>query len=387
MSITVKDLLELDSLKSFHLVAGSSGLSRPIEGAGIVDWEFAEGVLVDTIKFERNSLVISSLLFAKEDQCLIYNAVESLINYGVCAMAYKDIFIKELPEEVIKLANDQKFPIFVFDAAFFEDILVEVRDAVQAADQLKAKSEALRLLLKSDLSQIDVQKTAKKINTNFMKNTLAAYLSCDEGFCDGEIIRIIENSSHNKKDIHEITISSYNNGVMIIVSANHYNSKKFKEVINELLSTTILHKTKIITSGFSKVHLWEELNHTVKEAFDACTAAKLGNKETLDYQEIGVYQFLIPNRDFESLLKFMNEYLNPILDKKNNQTKELLDTAIAFIRGGGNFKSVSEELHIHENTLRYRLSKLHKLLNPGSVEFEFYQNLTIAIKVYLIQNI
>lgn len=82
----------------------------------------------------------------------------------------------------------------------------------------------------------------------------------------------------------------------------------------------------------------------------------------------------------------MHGFLKPVLDKNNNQAKELLDTAIAFIRGGGNFKLVSEELHIHENTLRYRLNKLHKMLNPNRTEFEFYQNLSVAIKLYLFQD-
>lgn len=386
MSITVKDLLELDSFKSFRLVAGSSGLDRLIEGGGIVDWEFAEGVLVDTIKFESHSFVISSLLFAKNDQHLIYHAVQSLIKSGISAMAYKDILFKELPEEVLKLADDEQFPIFVFNAAYFEDILVEIRDAVQAASQLKEKSEALDSLLKNDLSRTDVQKISKRVSSSYLKNTFAAYLSSSDGFYDGEIIRLAENSSHNKKDNQYITISSYNHGAMIIISADHYNLKKYKETINGLLSTTILHKTQF-SLGFSNVHPWEELDYTVKEAFNACIAARLENKECLDYKEIGFYQFLIPNKDFESLLKYMNEYLDPILDTKNNQTKELLDTAIAFIRGGGSFKTVSEELHIHENTLRYRLSKLHKLLNPSSTEFEFYQNLTVAIKTYLIRHI
>ena len=219
-----------------------------------------------------------------------------------------------------------------------------------------------------------------------MKNTFAVYIACDEGFFDGEIIRIIANSSHIKKDRHELTITSYHNGVMIIVSANHSNWKKFKEVIDELLLTTILHKDNI-TTGTSIIHPLEELDYTVKEAHNACIAAKLENKANLHYQDIGVYKFLIPNRDLEALLRFKNEFLSPILDLKNNQTKELLDTAITFIRSEGNFKSVSEELHIHENTLRYRLSKIHKRLNPGSTEFEFYQNLSIAIKMHLIQSV
>lgn len=383
MALIVQDLLELNTLKSFRLIAGATGLEKPVEGIGIVDWEFTEGVLGESAKFDANSFVISSLLFAKEDRNLIINAVEKLIFSGVSAMAYKDVIVKELPAEAIQLADERDFPIFVFDNTYFEDILMEINDAIQAAKLMSGRSEALELLLTDSLSSNDMQAVLKKITTKNCKNSFAAFLTSDKGFSDGEIIRLFENSKKFDTETLHITVGNYNKGAILIVSADHLNRKQYKSVIEDLLSRTIMQKSNHKV-GYGNIHPWEELNNTIREAYEACIVANLENQESLDYQDIGVYQFLLPNRDRKTHVKYMKEFLGPILDLKNHQTRELLETAIAFVRGGGNFKSVSEDLHIHENTLRYRLSKLHKTLDPNNSEFEFYQNLSLAIKMYLI---
>ena len=79
MALTVKDILKLPSLKKFSLVTGAGGLDNAIISAGIADYEFAEGIDYDlSHAFERDSLVISSLLFAKGAPSLILPAIKLL---------------------------------------------------------------------------------------------------------------------------------------------------------------------------------------------------------------------------------------------------------------------------------------------------------------------
>lgn len=385
MALFVKELLELESFKTFRLVAGKEGIGRRIESAGIADWEFVQGIANDSIKFEKNSLVISSLLFARENESSLYKAIEYLIHSGVSAMAYKEVFIKELPETVLRLADVERFPIFAFDSAYFEDVLVEVHNSITMANQLSIKSEMLTSIMKHDLDRNDVLKNAKKINAKFMKYICAAFFHCQEGYSDGDIIRISENNNNLKNTNYEISTCSYENDIMFLISSNHEDSRKINEIIKNLLTLTILHKEKP-TLGISKMHQLEELDAAAKEAYDACVVAQIEGKPVMNFENIGIYQFVVPNRDTEAVQMFMRNFLEPIIDKNNAQTAELMGTAITFIKGCGNFKAVSESLHIHENTLRYRLGKLHKLLDPNSTEFEFYNNLNTAIKIYLIQN-
>ena len=75
----------------------------------------------------------------------------------------------------------------------------------------------------------------------------------------------------------------------------------------------------------------------------------------------------------------MEEYLAPLLC--NNE--ELLNTACTYIKSKGDLDKTAESLYCHKNTVRYRLNKIHEILDPKSNEKEFNENLSIAIRIYL----
>lgn len=66
MALTIKDLLLLQSLQKFRILAGYKGLSHYVTSAGIGDYEFCSDIdYPHETAFEKDSFVLSSLLFAK----------------------------------------------------------------------------------------------------------------------------------------------------------------------------------------------------------------------------------------------------------------------------------------------------------------------------------
>ena len=73
-------------------------------------------------------------------------------------------------------------------------------------------------------------------------------------------------------------------------------------------------------------------------------------------------------------------------DQKYNS--ELLQTAIVYVKLGGNIKNTAKSINLHENTVRYRINKIKEIFNTTNSEFEFYEELALGIKLHLIhQNI
>ena len=128
MALTVEKILTLPALRKLKLIAGRGGLERDIVSAGIVDYEFVEELNYDlSDAFEKDSLVISSLLFAKDNPSLIFPAIKKLNEYGVSAFAFKSIIYENLPDEAISYADENDFPIFSYkDGTWFENIIFEV---------------------------------------------------------------------------------------------------------------------------------------------------------------------------------------------------------------------------------------------------------------------
>ena len=113
MALTVKDLLNLKQMKKMKLIAGEKGLEHIVVTSNIADYEFSPEIKPDnTLVFEADSFVVSSLLYAKDDAALILSSIKELYEYGAAAFAFKDIIYKELPSDVIDFANEHSFPIF-----------------------------------------------------------------------------------------------------------------------------------------------------------------------------------------------------------------------------------------------------------------------------------
>ncbi|SKC73249.1 PucR family transcriptional regulator ligand-binding domain-containing protein [Maledivibacter halophilus] len=91
MSITVLEAMKLDTFKNFRLIAGHRGFENKIERVGILDYEYDKRIEGQLYKgqFEKAQFVISSLLFAKDDASLIFDAVKCLLNDKVKGLSFK----------------------------------------------------------------------------------------------------------------------------------------------------------------------------------------------------------------------------------------------------------------------------------------------------------
>ena len=88
MAVTIKDLLNLEIMQNFKIVAGEKGLNRAVTATEILDFEFMqEGEEYRANSFEGNSLVLSSLLFAKDDPALVLVTIKKLISQNVQVLA------------------------------------------------------------------------------------------------------------------------------------------------------------------------------------------------------------------------------------------------------------------------------------------------------------
>ncbi len=171
MSLTIREIIKFENLKNFKLVAGEGGLDRFVRRTGIVDFEFVQNlVLSRPAVFDEDSFVLSSLLFAHGDSDKLYHAIKVLIEMNVSGLAYKDVIFKELPKNVIELANRENFPIFVFDdSVYFEDVIADLTIAIRQDSQLNVMELKIRELVKQDHSRDDVMSISERILPNFSK--------------------------------------------------------------------------------------------------------------------------------------------------------------------------------------------------------------------------
>ena len=161
----LRDIMQLPEFSGFRLLAGEGGLEAEVTATEIIDFEFAEGIEFSREEmFYGRSIGLSSLMFAREAPQMLLPAVEKLYQMGVCCLAYKPIFFRVLPEEVLAFAEEHDFPVYeITDDAFFEDIVLAVKKAV-GQDMTESEIQAaLEKILAKDLSAADSQRLQQRI--------------------------------------------------------------------------------------------------------------------------------------------------------------------------------------------------------------------------------
>lgn len=382
MKLTVKDLFNIPVLSNFKLVAGEGGLNNPIEVTEILDFEFIQGVdLSRDSVFDGKSLALSSLLFAKDNPSLIVDAVKKLHALNVSCLAYKTVLVKKIPQEAIDFANAHNFPLLEFGGdEFFESIILSVNQELDAGRDIAALEREFSRMISQETTAKEESKLCKKINIGFKKYIRAVSIRDNDHLSDEQIIALVKKMQSFEKINKKASLCKYKDSYFVILSQDEPDKSRFTALLEDILLGLQIDRNSAFC-GISSIRSTSDgFGRAVREAFWARNVASIENTKTRFYDEIGIYRLVAPSINSPIVKTYMAEYLAPLLH--NND--DLLKTARVYILCRGDLDKTAETLFCHKNTIRYRLSKIHELLDPKSNEKEFNENLSIAIRIYLL---
>lgn len=107
----------------------------------------------------------------------------------------------------------------------------------------------------------------------------------------------------------------------------------------------------------------------------------LGGNQTIAFDELGAYRLLASIEDREALAAFHDEYLGPLEAYDNRTNAELVSTLDGFFAANGNHARAAEALHLHRNTLLYRLGRIETLLGRDLDDPETRLCVQLALKI------
>ncbi|MEH7254685.1 helix-turn-helix domain-containing protein, partial [Neobacillus niacini] len=127
---------------------------------------------------------------------------------------------------------------------------------------------------------------------------------------------------------------------------------------------------------------YTQVNTSVHEAKRAIEIAdKLGmNQIHCDYKDLKFIDYLT-NKD--NSLNDMNNFYQEL--EENSKGRELMETLISYITNSGDMNAISKELHIHRNSLTYRLQKIEILTNKNPKKFTDLFELFTGYVLYKMQ--
>ena len=106
-------------------------------------------------------------------------------------------------------------------------------------------------------------------------------------------------------------------------------------------------------------------------------------KEIINYQELGIYQFLDVILDKRVQDQFENHSLKKLTDYDLRHNSNLVETLEVFLNNDNNINEAAKELNVHMNTLSYRLKRISEI---GDINLkDVNQKITLYIDIKLMK--
>jgi DNA-binding PucR family transcriptional regulator len=96
--------------------------------------------------------------------------------------------------------------------------------------------------------------------------------------------------------------------------------------------------------------------------------------------EIALHQLLLAGVPEELRTSLRRRLLGPVLDYDSEHGSDLVGTLKVFLDCSGSWTAAAGKLHVHVNTLRYRVGRVEELLGVDLAEFEARVDLFLALQ-------
>ncbi|MCI8560883.1 MAG: PucR family transcriptional regulator [Dorea sp.] len=374
--VQVKDILKMEILKNFHIVAGRQGLDREVLVTTILEYE---PYIQNYDGFYYGNFVLTSLFFAKDDPDKIAEAFREINQRNVAAVAVKKSIYMELPKEVIEFADEVGLPVFLFDTTYMEQIIVAVNGYVREHDNYDLVEQKIVRFLEN-WDRVFVAHFAEELYSFPLSRYVVAYIFDEDG--TRRIFAAFRQKYSGKKVIetkNDFEIAKFKKGVFIFVSLESESINVKKKLISCLNQIGI--DVQKYFCGCSDIQNQKEnFDLAMEQSLYASMAAFVEKCYWKEYKEIGIWQIVCPLKKDKAFMQRYHQVIDMLTEYDERYSSELFRTLCAYIDNKGKLSKTASEMYQHVNTIRYRLERIKDMLGIEDV----YEYVYPIIKFYHI---
>jgi len=402
MSIMVKDIIKLDTLKEMKLLAGSAGIEKYIE------WIYVSECLEDPLEgikwLQGGELVIITGVGIKSDISVLTKLIKGISEKnGVGLIVNIGKYINEIPQESIEAANKLEVPLFTLP---WEVRLVEVSKEISNAIILaRIEEKSMNNFLSTILFDNMEPEGNIKEKANYFGYSL-------EGKCCICIIQIqgVEKIVRLKNSDDEISISKVkltfrkivqdilekyalkvpiidsDDTVILLNRAEENCMNRLEKALKEI-QEIIKKRVSGLSVNVGIGNAYEDFN-LMKNSFDEARMVIESlkcegvNQVIRKYNDIGVYGLLFSIGNKNILENYHKQMLGPIIEnQKKNKEVSSIQILDMYLNENCNLSIAAEKLYLHRNTLTYRIKKIEELLNCNLHNFEDCLKVKMALYI------
>ncbi|MFT8889804.1 MAG: PucR family transcriptional regulator ligand-binding domain-containing protein [Ethanoligenens sp.] len=369
MKICCKDLLSLPSFKQIELVSGKNGLYRSVR------WPYV--TLTNSIaQWVRGGefMFVSGIGYGKDEKALCRLLEESNQKNlsGVVFLIGAD-YIREIPSNVIALADQLELPLFKMP---FHIPLVEPTEEISSLIVKNGIEDHALSEILSDILSGHCEKEAALISkASFYKFDLSGVHKIAVLMLETESLGIGAMLFYQKIVDNTFKIHGYNILSMIdyptICCLLPCNSSEEEQTVEQIVLEArkkLLEKNEItrmaaaVGRPYPHIHemakSFREAEKALKVKWDGDSDATIGR-----FDELGIFKVLFEIHDFCEMEQYCAEMLGQLeqFDMQNHTC--FLKTLEIYLEEDCNAVHAAGRLFVHRNSLNYRIKKIQTILH------------------------
>ena len=395
--VICRQLMELDVFKNVELIAGKKGLDKE------VTWVYAKQTKnITPWVYGGEFLLVSGYEYAMGEEELLHLIEESAMNNLSGILVEGGINFKEIPDRVIKKADEEGIPLFFVKGVIsFLDVTRDIIALIMERKYLAKRNTSLldQLLNSPSLSQKEIDQLLYGMGIPPDSYFLVAVFSISDNIEENKdernrVDRMISFSRNLQKHVDEVFVElelkelsrlRLESVDYLIYADNEKDllaiAEKFKKIrkricIEEdnsdvyLSFSSIIHDNKNIINGFNEAHFTRSL-----------LQRGLFPDRVKSFSDIGSYQMIFHIEDRGKLINFRDKYLKELYEIDKERSSQLLETLREYLINDGNILQTSKKLYIHRNTLQYRMDRIKEILNVDISDFNIKRDLLNAFMI------
>ncbi|WP_251615919.1 PucR family transcriptional regulator [Senimuribacter intestinalis] len=377
--ITVSDILNLDIFSGYRLVAGKSGLLNEIHYINIYDNPISE---IDTdIQLFPGDVYLTFFYYGKDDTSYIMHTLDYLISQKGAALIVFDEYMNTLPKDAIALCDAAGLPVIFLNCRTpYSLVIASIMECKIAMEQKNTLEEKLETIVSRNSSADEKHHLLKELNPSFQQNITALFAQTEADVLPSDIVNLI---SIIIRDLRNFA-AEFRGGILFLLS--------YPDSRNDTAAKTIQHTADQIHTAFpgarigvSNPHKLDDAGRAISESLLCITAGKPDAAGRIDYSELGVARILVDFLGSPALEEFYNDITLPIQKSDAQNNTCLFDTMRIFAEYEMDYKKTAEAMFVHENTIRYRISKLKELIPYGKSDMDFLETISIISKIHYMK--
>ena len=368
-------------------IAGEGGVARPVFDVGILDYELLPGLKTkyQRANFHDGQVVLSAFLYARDDPHQITDAVKYLVARGTSALVIKNVLHLAIPEQALRYANARNYPILLVEGEdfFFDEFISDVSERTKVLQTAQLSRREIDALLRDSDDAKAVRLHALRLNPSFREECAAVFAMFAEPLSGDAFHEVETRCLESAWSVCEHFVTCYDGGMLAIATSDPEKPLDLATLAKDLQNATMGGKAPSCTGvGSSLAHVGLDLlGSAIEEARRAARFSALRGGSPLCYGDLGIYRAILPFASSDAMRRYAAEILEPLRDHDVEHGTLLEETLRAFVECGRSVSDTATRLGQHQNTVRYRLECIERLVGLDFRDAQDAEQLSFACRI------